>query len=59
MIYEYQNSFLQFRLHIIYHMFIDTARFETVSIVLHSVMAISSTLASALVSSLVQQLVRS
>jgi len=59
MIYEYQNSFLQFRLHIIYHVSVDTARFETVSIVLHSVMAISSTHSSALVSSLVQQLVRS
>ena len=58
MIYEYQNSFLQYHLHIIYHMSVDTIRFETVSIALDSVMAISSTPASALVSSSVQQLLK-
>ena len=58
MIYEYQDSFLQYHLHIIYHMSVDTTRFETVSIALDSVMAISSTPASALVSSLVQQLLQ-
>ena len=59
MIYEYQDSFLQYPLHIIYHMSVDTTRFETVSIALDSVMAISSTHASALVSSSVRQLLKS
>ena len=59
MIYEYQDSLLQYHLHIIYHMSVDTTRFETVSIALDSVMAISSTHASALVSSSVRQLLKS
>ena len=59
MIYEYQDSFLQYHLHIIYHMSVDTTRFETVSIAFDSVMAISSTPASASVSSSVQQLLKS